>query len=840
MHNYKKGGWIVQYSFWFLVIGCVIFAPVFLSHRSLIMKGDGINGHYPALYFVGRYLKELLHGNVRFFGTELGFGEDIFAAMSWGGLGDILLLPVVFFPEKDTAVAYSFLSIFRMWASGFSFGLFCRYKKVDSLFGITGSIIYAFCRHNIQLGVGWNIFLSAPVMLPLILLAADQAYRNDNKIIKPCLVLAAVSCIQAMSGFYFLYDNMLACAFYIIILLISDIKARKPISYIASRLAKVVFGIIGGIVLALPLLLPSVILFFQSNRTGGVGGDLVEKLFQMPTLRDVFVKTIKLLLPPYWFHDNSLAVPVIFVIVIFYLATSLKRTEYRKYLCIIMLCMLGYFFPAVGTIMNGFSYNTARWMYILYFVLAYVIVKCLPDMLTNRSVIFLACSIILTLTMLIVFLWENKGSGYGVVFKVCAIFCIGVFCAYAIYINKKHMIAFGVLTNVAVLGFLFFAPEYVGGCGSAIELLKYDEVNEMIYSSELYSVAKEITEDDSNYYRVDFNDSVIMAPICFGMNSTYSYFSIYNANTYEIFDKLCVSPGIKGSILLEGLDSRQVLESLFSVKTYTETYEEGTQKLKDNEYYLPQGLFYTKAISYADAENLSYLQRMNVLMDAVVIDNTGYDYAAENVYLGEQIQVPFRVTSATGVDIEGNTWMAGKGGTIELSFDNMLLDNADELYLDIEGLYAEISDIYSDLMVAGRSVRVLPDSSGQPYHFLINISSLASQGVMELRFKQGGVFRYDSMKMILNKNEKFEDLYEHRLSHSMINYSIVDDKIHGKTNENQDGYLMIDLPYSDRWICYVDGEKADIFRVDYSFMAVHLPEGEHEIEFIYKAWPWQG
>ena len=45
--------------------------------------------------------------------------------------------------------------------------------------------------------------------------------------------------------------------------------------------------------------------------------------------------------------------------------------------------------------------------------------------------------------------------------------------------------------------------------------------------------------------------------------------------------------------------------------------------------------------------------------------------------------------------------------------------------------------------------------------------------------------------------------------------------------------VVMQVPYSDGWEAFVDGEKAEIFRVNLMFSGLMLPEGAHEITLRY-------
>ncbi|MDD6797573.1 MAG: YfhO family protein [Clostridia bacterium] len=64
--------------------------------------------------------------------------------------------------------------------------------------------------------------------------------------------------------------------------------------------------------------------------------------------------------------------------------------------------------------------------------------------------------------------------------------------------------------------------------------------------------------------------------------------------------------------------------------------------------------------------------------------------------------------------------------------------------------------------------------------------------------------------------------------------SINDSNIFGRVNAQQDGMLMLSIPYRRGWNVYVDGIRQKVVNADYGFMAVKITEGEHKVEVKYE------
>ena len=50
---------------------------------------------------------------------------------------------------------------------------------------------------------------------------------------------------------------------------------------------------------------------------------------------------------------------------------------------------------------------------------------------------------------------------------------------------------------------------------------------------------------------------------------------------------------------------------------------------------------------------------------------------------------------------------------------------------------------------------------------------------------------------------------------------------------NRENLVFYSIPYDEGWSATVDGEPAQIEKVNVGFMAVRVPEGEHTIRFDY-------
>jgi len=53
----------------------------------------------------------------------------------------------------------------------------------------------------------------------------------------------------------------------------------------------------------------------------------------------------------------------------------------------------------------------------------------------------------------------------------------------------------------------------------------------------------------------------------------------------------------------------------------------------------------------------------------------------------------------------------------------------------------------------------------------------------------------------------------------------------------QPGFLFVSDMFDDKWNAYIDGEKTEIYRTNWAFRSIFVPDGEHLIEFKYESQP---
>ena len=828
----------LKYTAVFIIVALVVFSPCILRRSSLIAAGDCYNQFFPTLNYLSHYYRSLFGGDISLYDTSIGFGDDVIGTLSYYGLGDIFLIPSMLFNNFQMAYVYSFIVILKMWFAGAFLIAYCIYKDCSKEVLIAAGISYGLSFYMLQNGLSAFGFLTAPVWFPLIILGIDKIYDGKHK--AGFILLSIVVFVQSLNGFYFLYYDVVACICYCLIRTYGLYKGANAYKNILLDDLRIAGGFLTGLVCSLFVFLPVLKHYFQSPRTQE-SNSIIENLIELPSLQDLVIRLRNLFIPSYGLYEYGFGLPVIFVLASIWVILRIRVKIYSKYAFAICIILLGYIFPFIGTLMNGFSYNTSRWMYIAFFIMAYTTAKFLPEMAQDMSQKEIIIGGIIFVVALVSHLLSGSGEKSQVMVRVVIFSILVVVTVLLCFKRNLKVYSYLTIFGTTLMGFMFFAPMKVGGEGVSNSFVTYNEIRSEFFDSVIYELSQDdsYSSDNLEYCRVDYNDSSLDAPCFMGINSTYSYYSICNGSILDLFVKLRVSPAFNGSFEINGLDNRQVLESLFSTKVYSKSYYD--KELLINEYYLPQGLFFDKAISVGDAETLEYLDRMNVLMEAVIIDSgTASDAMTDigNLSLGSQKELNFEVANCSDAEISDGIIYAQKGATITFKFDSLSLESPyEELYLQIGNLRSDTT-LWSDIVLADRKIRTRPVSEETylqgNYDYLINISSVASDGEVTLSFEQGGEFTFDEMKFVINRLDDFDSLYQNRSEHTLNVTYRDNDNIKGIINEDSDGFLLINLPYSNNWKCYCDDKEIDVVKADYSFMAVYIPKGEHEVRFKYE------
>ena len=99
--------------------------------------------------------------------------------------------------------------------------------------------------------------------------------------------------------------------------------------------------------------------------------------------------------------------------------------------------------------------------------------------------------------------------------------------------------------------------------------------------------------------------------------------------------------------------------------------------------------------------------------------------------------------------------------------------------------------------------------------------------------KYSGILTHSSAKSETLTRLNFEAMSEQKRDSSCYSFEYDTNGFTAKNKQDKEGLVFFSVPYTDGWSAEVNGEKAEIIKASYGFMAVDCKAGENEIVFHY-------
>ncbi|MCR5303431.1 MAG: YfhO family protein, partial [Lachnospiraceae bacterium] len=807
----------------------IFFVFTFLiGGKSLINSDDGYHETYPALVFISRYVREfipnLLKGRVIMYSPEIGMGEDPFSSLSWNGFGDIFNWGAVFFGPRYMWVYYGFITVLRLWLSGIGFIVFARVKNFGFKETVAGAVMYSLSGYALGNEMTYMSFQPPKVYFPFMAAGIMKVLEGGEDRRKWGLVTAAAFCLQGMCGYYFLYVNLLGGVIFFLIEAVPGMISRKwrP-GYVAGRFGAIALWCTAGIGASLVYLMPPVIMTMNSTRTESMKS--LSEIFSLPTA-DAAKKYFELMFLPkrgcYYFHGYALPV-IVLLCLLFCLVFMRKYRLYKQTACYVTAFLCS-FFPAFGTIANGFLYNTVRWVYLLHFMLAAVTASLIPYMAEQ-------------------FGGKAGGGKTGPVItpqRLRSILCVFV------------------IANILVLRFVEYAPRSLGGqelYGTFRRVSNiYEDLNESTFSTALASDDRRYS--DTDFFRYDISNPVSNAGMLYGMPATTEDLSIVDPSSSRLSPAACltVSGGGQGNQGFISLEGRTPLEALLSVRKYTDLV--GAVPLSfDNPQALPMGIMFYDTVTEEETADLFPLTWMNVTTDRLILDKEdegtgGADFSA---YEAMTTEIPFEMEYEGNFSIEGgnegvpgsseNTvlkytggpgLMKAAGGTVlHISFppSEEALPLGTEYYVAIYGLEGA-----PQAFKVGEKYITTGGARPGDHLAMVKLFYEPQRGSFDMEFPgtEEDVFTFSDIKIFRNDNDALNTFAaDRREGNSVTDYRWDGNRFSENVETEKEGWLFVSLPFNEGWKCCLDGAQTEIIRADNCYMAVRVSPGKHSVEFSY-------
>lgn len=822
----KAGNSYVIYTISFILIWGIFMLFFALRGVSVIHSDDSFNQFFPAFGYVGKYIRELIGtGRAMQFDFRLGLGDDVIGTLNYYGFGDIFSLFAALIDTKYAELMYEFVMSLKFYLCGISFLVYSQKYIHDKYYRAAGAIMYIFSVFSLFWGLNCWIFLNPMITLPLILHGVDQI-RNNSKKISLCMVIALF--VQSLSGFYFLYMEVIITILYFVIVSIVRWKNREVTwKEIVTETMSAAFQGILGIGLGGVLLIPSIAGFLASTRTGNMtsSGSFL-RLFVFEDYHYYIDSYANLLVPRAYTSIITLPMMLLLgVIVLFFEKSGIKQE--MKAVTVVMI--IAFWIPLTGNIMNGFSYWTDRWYFAVLLLLIVAAMAALEEkkILGNRTLIIF--EVIVWSSMAVHVLLNEKTT--GLLLRIIWFAALGLLLPYIC--KRSAMRGSAVWVCVVIMltanGLLVFGPESLGGSGYSWGFKAKGEAYREIVES-----VQDIEYDEEQFKRLDIYDSSLSASLVMDYYGATEYFSMLNTHVSDFYRQMYISPGVRSATwILKGLDGRCELESLLSVAHYMdyETNENGVREaiIRDVENSLPLGFTYNKYITEETFSHLNPLEKSTAIVNCLISDKP-----LDN--LEEVAEAELDSILQNGKNRELVITVSESEGQIRVYLPE--IDGGGQEYYAAFSDFNLLNEGTQDFYVGNKSIQLRNREDiyymGED-EFWVHVSEFG---------KDESGYYFDIVPVgeksyTLGKLQVFEhvpDIHavEERHEHILENISIGTNSLSGKINVDSPQALFLSVPYSSGWMAYVDGRETEIVRADIAFVSLMLDEGEHEVLMIYR------
>ncbi|MDO4962178.1 MAG: YfhO family protein [Eubacteriales bacterium] len=881
----------------------LIYFRIFYSGYQYVYYDIG-GGDEPQAYFpiLVSYISKLANGEFSFWNFNNGLGTSsigfffliqnpfllltIIAGVLFGihTINFMVFIAQVLNILTCSLLCYRYLSNFRATTAS---------RVAASYLLAFNSFIVLYSQHYV------HAHFSFYLLLMLILIEEIIKSEHFNRYY---VVFALEIFILAAGYFYLCYMICLFAFPYFIIRLLYTSSSKDRTAAIKKLGFVISFGLVGGI-LSSPLMLPQLSdILFNSTRVASDQG-IIQKCigflttpYKAEALKTIFYRLLSSNLQgsgndffgsmgdlnsDYYVAPELFYSMFILLFVVVYFITLRKRSNSKKetILNIISgLLIVFIIFNRLGSAaFNGFVMPFGRYTFLIMPVLAYISMIAIDELkdLTKFELAAALGVLVLSFALILMQLGELKENGIDKLSVFVFINLILIILAAVLLIANDRKIISAACFPAAFFVLLF--------ANTVIE--SNITVNERVLCSFSEDLTDEddtdtqdsldyIRQSDSGMYRTekDFYDLIYYNDAMFqDYYGVSTYNSTLNGNVKEFYRQYC-NPAIN----YYGYDSFWysfmnvsndiVQNSLIGVKyiisdnyyypdgIYNRVYENSTKKVYENPYADGFGHFFTKAINKSEIGDADYIGRLDVISQAVVLEDG----------------VP--ITAGSHVSYEELENSINKSECIDMDtlYDSMLFNNCTgELNDDIITLSSEIADgeesfynidayldLTSDINSDSQREHYLEFESDIDYLSYINICFI-TDNVSELLkpyyFRGGPGDGWQQAKILIpegtthiaiKSSEKTINIRNLRVESDdnsilPVNSTLKvirenDSELSGSITVDESGYLFMPIPYETGWTAEIDGANTELLRADSGFMAVALSEGEHSFSFSYR------
>lgn len=803
------------------------------------VAGDSVTQSYPNLY---RWAYLIENGKT-LFGFDFTRGYGAARAIYAINFFDWMIL----FGTKYLAYLMGINQILKIVLSFVLFYVYLRLLKRKEVVCYIGAVSYALCGHMIMRQF-WKSYSNEVVLSALLLVALEYSISKKKHMLLPVAVL--LYCIT-MGEYNSVFGFGLVIGYTLFRYLdLYDVDFHGLIKTILYNIVAYLIAILGGFIY---LFQPLLISLNSERAKGGVSSFDFRELIRLQDINNIkigIMRTVSEALEgreemfQLIVHDNILEGPTFYcgILIILFVPFAIHNLKGKRKLLawVVTIFAASYIvFPNLRHMANGFGAYTYKlssfWITILLlyygtmgmqcwieeekalphffmygFQMLVIIISLLLVSQEKECISFdyqqLAITIGIIILLNITMIFRDKMSPYSIIYMLIMLTCIDLF------------------SNAYV-----FAD-------SGIALTK-DQI-ENRYEDSGIDYIKGIEND--KFYRIENKDNRSQENL--GLVLDYNGFVDYtggtsmNDNLHRFLEAMKIARIQPSSNhYMTGLNNANELYSILSAKYIITSQpaidndyglqlltEIDGEKIYENRNVLSIGSCYESYLTEEDMSQLDTQERRIALLDSCVLDA---DSAAAVANISNSEWRKYKT------DVEGDEHAYEYDADLhKIMFDEISADKVVQLTFDMEARtnnlgalsYGSAEENLGSVLVECKGVR-----SSQSFVFTGNNISWFQCS-----------YDIENIKLTIYDREAYyekTDQYLQDRKNSEFNCtSFFSNNIAGTVNSDKDAVLFFSIPYNKGWNIYIDGEKAELLKVNYGFIGAYLEAGNHDIVLKYQ------
>ena len=832
-------------------LGLLLIAAALLCHGRYLLdpsllfatEGDSFREILPTSILLQR---SLLNGDP-FWSWSFGLGGDIFTELSYAGTTSVFtyiqyllrLLTGSTALDIHTALGWKLgMSVSKLALAMLLTYALLRSEHIRPAYAAVGALCYGCAPWFLYRAIVFDFMTDAYVWLPLTMLCYSR-YRKTGRWIPLSLSIA----LLIGSNLYFGY---IGCIFFASVFLLFEADGTRGY---APRILKLLGVAVVGALLSCVALLPGVNGILSSDRT--VGQTALRFLPRWSAIKTLF--------PALFMGSGMLALPVAGLSALF-LKRKLVGGETRRRTWLALLWLILYLIPATSSVMNGFSYETPRWQFVLIFAVAIALPYWLDALEWQGDAIYKPARVIALCAALLLLYMAYCDKTVSVASMAwAASFALSVCCIPWILFRTRLERA-RLFTRVwsAVLVALFLAAGVLNAVSVRVHNLYRDDAETLLLGSEAQQAANfDLAERDGAFYRVhdleiDVHDEDMEnRPYVYGTYGISNYASELSGRLSYWHKKVFrfrTTPVCAG--IYQSFDDRLFPEIAWALRykapaagaaddlpeAWVLTKTKSGAPVYENQYNTGFDLWYDTAVGMDVWDAASPAMRDALLLQtAYVDDETAARYPAPSL----DPATTTLALSLADASVEGGEW--AEDGRL-LVADKATLTwavsapaSAGEWLVCVN--LAETSGESSFTLTAGgRAMDKFADSPASEslnyplFDYALRFAGEETKLAVTLT---RGVYALSDFSVSFNDYAYLSDWVDARNQYNFSSLCVEGSRVDGVITVGESGILALSMPYEKGWRCRVDGESAALLCVNGLFAGVELSPGTHSIQLRY-------